>query len=165
MTGVPSPHPPEQLIAALIPASLPSRRPPPLPAIELPPLQPPTLRDDRVVLSTGRIDQSGRIPLRPQLRRWIGRPAHTFVSTPSTGGSSFDSARPASRRLPRPRVTVRAKIGLPVAARRMCGIEPGLVVVLAALVRQRLLVIHPAVEVVRLLRHTHARILGGRHDG
>jgi hypothetical protein len=62
-------------------------------------------------------------------------------------------------------VGVRGLIGLPAAARRTCGIEAGSIVLLAALILHQTLVIHPAAEVVRLLRHTHTRILGSRHAG
>jgi hypothetical protein len=58
-------------------------------------------------------------------------------------------------------VGVRGLIGLPIAARRMCGIGCGCTVVLAALIAHRTLVIHPAAEVVRLLRLTHTRLVGG----
>jgi len=59
-------------------------------------------------------------------------------------------------------IVVRAKIGLPIAVRVMCGIELGSTVALAALVDSQVLVIHSVADVVRLLRRTHNRILGGR---
>jgi hypothetical protein len=42
------------------------------------------------------------------------------------------------------------------AARRLAGIGEGSTVVVAALLGPQLLLVHPAAEVVRLLRRTHA---------
>lgn len=51
---------------------------------------------------------------------------------------------------------------LPAAARRMCGIEPGPPLVLAAAVADQLLVVHPVVTVARLLAGHYRDLTGAR---
>lgn len=61
-------------------------------------------------------------------------------------------------------ITSRAQVVLPIAARHLAAIGDSEPVLLAALPARQILIIHPAVEIARMLRRTHARILGGRDD-
>ncbi|MEH1058713.1 hypothetical protein V6U89_26315 [Micromonospora sp. CPCC 206171] len=61
----------------------------------------------------------------------------------------------------RHQVGVRGELPLPASARRLCRIEYGQPVLLAALVAHDLLVVHPASIVARLLVDVHARLAGG----
>jgi len=162
MTGVPSPHPPEQLISALIPASLPRQRPLPMPAVELPAAPPPASTESSVVLSVGRVEGTGRIPAAAVVAA-LGWPPGTGLRAGATGRRIVLEV--AVSDLATAAVTSRAQITVPVAVRRLAGIDAGSAVVLAAIVGQQVLVVHQAADVVRLLRRTHMRILGGRHDG
>ncbi|MFC5236002.1 hypothetical protein [Pseudonocardia zijingensis] len=58
----------------------------------------------------------------------------------------------------------RGALHLPAAARNMCGINPGLPVVLAASVPEQTVVIHPEKVVARLLATHYADQLGGPHE-
>jgi len=158
MTGVPPFRSSEQLIGALIPAALQRPRPTPLPAIELHDAEPPTAAQDVVELSAGRIDRSGRIPAAAAVAAlgWAPGAAlrlevrhRRIVLRPAASGS------PA-----RGSVTARAQIVVPAAARTLAGITAGSTVVLAACEARQVLVVHAAVDVVRLLRCIHAQILG-----
>ncbi|KAB1099035.1 AbrB/MazE/SpoVT family DNA-binding domain-containing protein [Micromonospora aurantiaca] len=59
------------------------------------------------------------------------------------------------------RVGSRGALPLPSSARRMCGIEPGEPVLLAALIAQGLLVVHPVSTVARLVADLHTQLAGG----
>ncbi|WP_406043278.1 AbrB/MazE/SpoVT family DNA-binding domain-containing protein [Micromonospora sp. NBC_00898] len=63
----------------------------------------------------------------------------------------------------RHRVGSRGALPLPASARRMCGIEPGQPVLLAALVTSDLLVIHSVSTLARLVADLHAQMPGGAH--
>jgi hypothetical protein len=58
----------------------------------------------------------------------------------------------------------RGALRLPAAIRHMCGINPGLPVVLAASVPEQTVVIHPEKVVARLLATHYADLLGGHHE-
>ncbi|MET8907575.1 AbrB/MazE/SpoVT family DNA-binding domain-containing protein [Micromonospora sp. NPDC004551] len=61
------------------------------------------------------------------------------------------------------KVGSRGALPLPAPVRRMCGIEPGEPVLLAALIAQGLLVVHPVSTVARLVADLHIQMAGGRH--
>ena len=61
-------------------------------------------------------------------------------------------------------VGCRGDLPLPAAARRLCVLEDGHPVVLAADPPQDLLVVYPMVTLAGLLGDVHARLVGGDHD-
>lgn len=70
------------------------------------------------------------------------------------------ASAPAGRHI----VDRRGAIALPTAARRMCGIEPGPPLVLAATVREQVLVMHPAATVAQLLTAHYCDLIGVPRD-
>jgi len=135
MTGVPPLRQSEQLIGALIPASLLRQRPPPLPAVELPAPHASVAAEDRVELFACRVDPSGRI-LATAAAAVLDWPVGTRLRAELIGRSVVLRVDDLGRaRTAGADITLRAKIGLPVAVRHLCAIEPGSVVVLATLSR------------------------------
>lgn len=61
------------------------------------------------------------------------------------------------------RVGSRGALPLPASGRRMCGIEPAEPVLLAALIAQGLLAVHPISTVVRLVADLHTQLAGAGH--
>lgn len=159
MTGVPSPYPPEQLIGALIPAVLPRQRPAPMPSVDLPAALAADAAEGAVVLSVGRVERNGRIPAAAALTA-LGWDRGTRLRAHARGrrivllAADGDAATAT--------VTSRAQIAVPIAVRRLAGIDSGATVLLAAIIERQIIVVHRAVDVARLLRRAHARILGGR---
>jgi hypothetical protein len=157
MSRVPPPDcPPEQPIAALIPAPLPRPRPAPAPVGDLPPA--PTVAAGTTVLAIAKLNSSGQISARTILSAlgWasgdriavVVRDGTIVVSTSNRGGRTIGAD---------------GSIVLPVAARRMCAIANRSSVLLAALPDAGLLVVHPIATITRLLARRHAKIIGGHH--
>jgi hypothetical protein len=107
-----------------------------------------------------RPDRSGRVTERRLLRVLHWSPGHCVDIHVDEGMLLVASAGTG-----RQTVGSRGELLLPGSARRMCGIVPEQPVLLAALVAQDLLVIHPASTVGRLLTDLHTRLPGGRHAG
>jgi hypothetical protein len=149
----------EQLIGALVPPTItrPVRAPAPLPV--LPRLTLPVdLEADGLVLGMARLDRSGRLSARellgvlgwgPGSRVDIGVVAGVLVAASATTGRHV--------------VRGRGGLCLPASVRQMCGLLPGVPVLLAASPSQGILVVHPVDTVARLLTEHHTRLSGGDH--
>jgi hypothetical protein len=150
----------EQLIAALLPdvhVEPPPHSPAPLPTLPTPTL--PTSSVDGLLVGMSRIDRSGRLNERRLLRALGWMPGQQLaldvvhglivVQPDRTGPHVMDS---------------RGALHLPAAARRMCSVDLGPPVVLAASVPEQTLVIHPEKVAARLLASHYANLLGGRHE-
>lgn len=154
-----APHlgrPPEQLIAALMPASRPAPRPvslPSLPVLSLPSIDDP----DTLLVGAARVDRSGRIHERALLRALGWEPGQELELD-----TTHDMITIASVPGGRHRVDDRGALALPAAARRMCGITIGRPVILAAAVHQQTLIVHPAAALARLLAVHYTTLRGAR---
>jgi bifunctional DNA-binding transcriptional regulator/antitoxin component of YhaV-PrlF toxin-antitoxin module len=138
----------EQLITALVPASLAGDRPPtpaPLPMLPAPGLPAGAVPAD-LLIDTARLDASGRLTAGPLLRVLGWAPGHR-VDIAVTEGVLVVGSNLAGLHL----VGDRGELGLPAAARRMCGIAPGLPVLLVAALPRDVLVVHPAHLIAQLL--------------
>ncbi|GLZ28063.1 hypothetical protein Lesp02_02530 [Lentzea sp. NBRC 105346] len=134
------------MIAALIPTTA-EPRPPAAPMPTLPALRLPTLTDPGTLLiGTARIDRTGRVHERAVLRALGWEPGRR-LELDTIHGLIVITPDPAGRHS----VDHRGAITLPAAARRMCGVELGPPLTLAAAVRQQVLVVHPAATVAALL--------------
>ena len=150
----------EQLIAALLPdatAPLSTPQPAPMPSLPAPsPLRVDSL--DTLLLSTARLDRSGRVHERILLRALGWEPGHELaldtiddlivIRSPPGGGHRVDD---------------RCALALPAAARRLSGITIESPVVLVAAVHEQVLLVHPSAAVARLLA-AHHRTLNGTPD-
>jgi hypothetical protein len=149
----------EQLIKALIPAQ-PERGLPPTPAPlpMLPPLGLPAGTEPAdLVVETARLDRSGRLTAGPLLRVLGWGPGHR-VDIAATDGVLVVRTAPAGLHV----IGDRGELGLPAAARRMCGITSGPAVLLAAVLPHDVLVVHPAHLVTGLLADWYASRAGER---
>ncbi len=154
MTGVPRPAPPvaEQLIAALVPVTVPPQpEPAPMPAMPVPPVPEP----GDVLIATCVIDRSGRIGAAPLLAALAWQPGDP-VEVDAAGGVAVIRVT----RTGRIRIGSRGDIGIPSAVRALSGLVPGQAVLLAALSIQGILIVHSAGAVAGLLGRVHRRILG-----
>jgi bifunctional DNA-binding transcriptional regulator/antitoxin component of YhaV-PrlF toxin-antitoxin module len=150
----------ERLVGVLVPGPIgrPPPSPPPLPA--LPSLRLPTdAGPDAALLDLARLDRSGRVYARPLLDA-LGWSAGHRVDIAVVAGVLVVGSKPGGLHV----VGSRGVLTLPAAARSMCGIEPGLPVVLLASPAQNTLVVHPASTVTRLLAQHHTRLEGDRDD-
>jgi hypothetical protein len=147
----------EQLISALLPdVTAPRPAPQPVPMPSLPAPTPPQLDDpDRVLLSTGRLDRSGRLHERAVLCALGWGPGQELtlhniddmiVIKVVAGGDH--------------RIDDRGGLALPAAVRRMCGITIGPPVVLVADVPEQTLLVHPARTITRLLAMHYQTLIG-----
>jgi len=127
---------------------------PTLPALALPAVGP-----DRLLVSTARLDSSGRLHERILLHALGWEPGRHLELDIAHGLIVVASAL-AGRHI----IDNRGTLALPAAARRMCGIESGPPVVLTAAVHEQVLVIHPAAVVARLLAAHYTDLLGGHDD-
>lgn len=147
-------RPPEQLISAIVLNPGERRPPPPAPPPALPTAAP--ARDpDTLLIGIARLDRSGRVHERTLFAALGWSPGHELGLDTAAGGIVVASV-PGGRH----RIDDRGALALPAAARRMCGIEPGPPVVLAAAVDQQLLLVHPAASVARLLADHHRSVIG-----
>jgi hypothetical protein len=163
VTRLPPPcRPWERLIAALVPTALEGdqlRHPvrlPMLPAVGLPACS----GSDMLLVGTARIDRSGRVHDRNLLRA-LGWQAGCRLDLDAVHGMIVLAPGQAGRHV----VDTRGAITLPAAARRMCGIEPGPPLVLAAAVREQVLVVHPATTLAQLLAAHYAGLVGADDVG
>jgi hypothetical protein len=118
----------ERLISVLVPGPIerPQPSPPPLPA--LPPLRLPTdAAPDAALLDLARLDRSGRVHARPLLDA-LGWGAGHPVDIAVVAGVLVVGSKLGGLHV----VGSRGVLTLPAAARSMCGIEPGVPVVLLA---------------------------------
>jgi hypothetical protein len=152
----------ERLIGALIPAPV-GDRPPPAPA-SLPVLPvlglPAGVRAEALVVETARMDRSGRVCARHLLRALGWGPGHR-VDIAVVDGVVLIRSVATGLHL----VGGRGELSLPAAARRMCGIEPGPPVLLAASPSEGVLVVHPITVVARLLAAWYTRVSAGCRGG
>jgi hypothetical protein len=151
----------EQLIAALLPDV--HAEPPPLSPAPLPTLPTPVLPTggsaDGLLVGMARIDRSGRLHER-RLLRALGWVPGQQLALDVVHGLIVVQPAPTGPHV----LDHRGALHLPAAARRMCGINPGPPVVLAASIPDNLLVIHPTEVVARLLATRYVDLLGGRHE-
>ncbi|MGH3761353.1 hypothetical protein [Actinophytocola sp.] len=145
-------HVRERLIGALIPNALASRRGEdvsvPLPA--LPTLSTlDNLSPAALLVSTARMDRSGRVHERILLRE-LGWDPGRQLDMDTLHGLILIAAAPAGQR-GQHIVDHRGAIKIPASLRRLCGIEYGPPVVLAAAVPDQVMVVHPSATVAQLL--------------
>jgi hypothetical protein len=153
----PPSRPQERLITALVPTALEGsqlRQPVRLPTLSTLGL-PACSGPDTLLVGTARIDRSGRIHERNLLRA-LGWQPGCRLDLDTVHGMIVLAPNQAGRHV----VDTRCAITLPAAARRMCGIEPGLPLVLAAAVREQVLVFHPTTTMARLLAAHYADLVG-----
>ena len=148
----------ERLIGALVPAWMARPRPVPpqmplLPRREFSELAVP-------VLGMARLDRSGRLSVRPLLRRLGWRPGDRVSIDVLDAAVTVVAAMVGLHR-----VGGRGELALPAAARHMCGIEPLQPVLVAVYPSLDMLVIHSVDRVAALLAQSHARLIGGRDGG
>jgi hypothetical protein len=150
----------ERLIGVLVPGPIgrPPPSPPPLPVLPSPRL-PTDAGPDAALLDMARLDRSGRVHARPLLDA-LGWHAGHRVDIAMVAGVLVIGSTPCGLHV----VGGRGVVALPAAARSMCGIEPGMPVVLLASPAQNMLVVHPASTITRLLAQHHARLEGDRDD-
>lgn len=154
MTPTPG-RPDEQLIGALIPRPLDRELPAPAPLPTLPVQQNPGPVGLR--LDTAHVDSSGRIGVQALLQTLLwhaGQPLAfdvadriVIVTDSHVGGHA---------------VGTRGTLALPVAVRRMAGIDCGANVIVAADLATQTMFIHPEAVVAMLLADLHTHIDGGR---
>ncbi|GAA5108147.1 hypothetical protein GCM10025762_13520 [Haloechinothrix salitolerans] len=144
------------MIAALVPDTA-ARRPPParLPTLPASPL--PDRTGPELLIETSRIDRAGRVHARALLRALGWQPGQR-LALDTVGGMIVL----APDELGWYRIDGRCGVTLPAAARRMCGIDPGPPLVLAAAVADQLLVVHPVGTVARLLAGHYRDLIGAR---
>src|SRR5262249_36647075 len=143
----------ERLIGALIPTPV-GDRPPPTPA-SLPVLPvlglPAGAGAEVLVIETARMDRSGRVSARHLVVALGWGPGHRIDRAVVDGVRVIGHAATGLHTVGR-----RGELSLPTAARRMCGIEPGPPVLLAASPSGGVLVVHPIAVVARLLAAWYA---------
>ena len=149
----------ERLIGALTPTPIPRPRPSPAPLPVLPPQGLPTGADDPV-LDIAHLDPSGRLSARRLLAALNWRPGHR-VDIDIVDAALVIRSAAAGRHA----IGGRGELALPTAARRLCGIAPASLVVLAAYLPHGLVVVHPVSTVARLLSDFHARSAGAPGAG
>ena len=99
-----------------------------------------------LLVDTARLDASGRLTARALLRVMGWGPGHR-VDIAVVEGLLVVASTPAGLHV----VGDRGELALPAAARRMCGITPGLPVLLVAALPHDVLVVHPAHLIAQLL--------------
>lgn len=151
----------ERLIGALIPDALGPRDEtaavplPVLPALShLERLNPAQLH-----VSTTRMDRSGRIHERILLRE-LGWEPGTRLDMDTLHGMILIAAIPAGHHI----VDHRGAIKLPASFRRLCGIDYGPPLVLAAAIPEQVMVVHPAAVVARLLATHYTSLIHTNQD-
>ncbi|MFL6143532.1 MAG: hypothetical protein ACJ72N_16910 [Labedaea sp.] len=113
-----------------------------------------------LLVATARMDRSGRVGERLLLRA-LGWGPGQRLDMDTMHGMIVIAAAPEGAYV----VDARGAVTLPAALRHLCGIEPGLPLVLAAAVAEQVLVVHPADVVARLLAGHYTDLLGVGHDG
>lgn len=149
-------RPRERLIDALLPAAA-EWRPA---AVRLPMLPTPCLpaaAGPELLIECARIDHAGRVHARAVFDALGWEPGRR-LALDTVGELIVIAPDPAGWH----RIGSRGAVTLPAAARRMCGIDPGPPLVLAAAVAEQLLVVHPAATVARLLAGHYRELTGAR---
>lgn len=147
VTSRPS-HVQERLIGALIPDALGTRTEcatvplPALPALS----QLDTLQPASLLVSTSRMDRSGRIHERILLHQ-LGWHPGTRLEMDTMHGMILIAATPTNHHT----IDQRGAIKLPAAFRRLCEIKYGPPLVLAAATPKQVMVVHPSAVVAHLL--------------
>lgn len=138
----------ERLIGALIPDGLgPSDETTPVPLPVLPALRRlDHLHPAELLVSTSRMDRSGRIHERILLRE-LGWNPGSRVDMDTMHGMILIADTPTGLHT----IDHRGAIKLPATLRRLCNIEYGLPLVLAAVVPEQVMVVHPSTTVAHLL--------------
>jgi hypothetical protein len=113
----------------------------------------------RLLVQTTRLDHSGRLSARGLLQALGWTTGHRVEITVTAGVVVIGSAATGLHA-----VDGRGQLALPVTARRMCAITPGLPVLLAASLPHDVLVVHPADMIAVLLTDWYAATAGER-DG
>lgn len=147
-------RPRERLIAALVPDT-PPRRPRPASLPRLPALRVPAQAGPELLIECARIHRAGRVHAHAVFAA-LGWAPGRRLALDIVGELIVLAPDPAGWH----RIDSRGAVTLPAAARRMCGIDPGPPLLLAATVAEQLLVVHPAATVARLLA-SHYRELTG----
>ena len=146
------------MIAALIPNAV--QRSESVPAAPVPLL--PALarvqhaRPAGLLVATARVDGSGRVCERLVLRALGWQPGQRLAMD-ALHGLIVVAAVPDGLYA----VDGRGAVGLPAPLRRLCGIAPGLPVVLAAVVAEQVLIVHPPAILSGLLSAHYTSILKG----
>jgi len=144
----------ERLIGALIPDALgPRDQAARIPLAVLPTLsQLDNLNPAALLVSTSRMDRSGRIHERILLRHLSWNPG-THVDIDTLHNMIVIAATPTGHHT----IDHRGAIKLPGSLRRLCGIDYGLPLVLAAAVSELVMVVHPAATIAHMLtaHYTH----------
>jgi len=128
------------------------------------------LRPTALLVSTRRMDSSGRIHERALLRE-LGWEPGDRVDMDTLHGMILIAASATGLQV----IDDRGAIKLPTSLRRLCGLECGVPVVLAAVVPEQVMVVHPCATVAQLLAdhytdllHTEEtntrRACGGQHS-
>ncbi|MFE9658035.1 hypothetical protein [Micromonospora sp. NPDC006431] len=105
-----------------------------------------------------RLDRSGRLSARELLGVLGWRPG-SRVDIGVVAGVLVAASASTGRHVMRGR----GGLCVPAAVRQMCGLLPGVPVLLAASPSQQVLVVHPVDTVARLLTDYHIRLAGGDH--
>lgn len=147
----------ERLIAALVPDVA---QPRDLAAVAPLPLLPALRRlgqagSVELMVGTARMDHSGRVCERILLRA-LGWASGQRLEMDTMHGMIIVAADRHGRHV----VDSRGALGLPAALRRLCGIQPGPPLVLAAASAPQVLVIHPAAVVAELLAAHYTDLIG-----
>lgn len=108
-----------------------------------------------LLVETARLDASGRLTARPLLRALGWAPGHR-VDIAVTEDVLVVGSAPAGLHV----VGDRGELGLPAAARRMCGITVGPPVLLVAALPRDVLVVHPAHLIAQLLADWYTTMAG-----
>jgi bifunctional DNA-binding transcriptional regulator/antitoxin component of YhaV-PrlF toxin-antitoxin module len=112
-----------------------------------------------LVVATARMDRSGRICERILLRALGWEPGqHLEIDT--MHGLIIIAATPDGRHT----VDPRGGLALPASLRRLCWIEPGPPLILAAAIPAQVLVVHPAAAMATLLAAHYTDLIRTHHD-
>jgi hypothetical protein len=104
------------------------------------------LQPAELLVSTSRMDRSGRVHEQILLRELGWNPGDR-VDMDTMHGMILIAATPAGQHT----IDHRGAIKLPATLRRLCGFEYGPPVVLAAVVPEQVMVVHPSATVAHLL--------------
>ncbi|MFI7123041.1 hypothetical protein [Amycolatopsis sp. NPDC049868] len=151
-------RPREQLIAALVPDST-QRRPQPARLPTLPEPRLPVESGPDLLIGAVRIDRTGRVNERLLLRALGWNPGRR-LALDTLHGLIVIAPEPSGPHA----IDARGALTLPAAARHLCGIEPDRPLVLAASIREQLLIVHPGTTVAHLLTGHYRDITGLDHD-
>jgi hypothetical protein len=110
-------------------------------------------------VATARMDRSGRICERILLRALAWEPGQR-LEIDTLHGMIIIAATPDGPHT----VDPRGGLGLPASLRRLCGIEPGPSLTLAAAIPAQVLIVHPAATVATLLAAHYTDLIRTHHD-